>query len=116
MPDARIEELKALLPQGLLQDWVRLGTRLVRLVRDRHHPDKHNALLNRLLAQARASVALRAQRQAGVQKLRFDVDSLSRRKLDMRCWIYRLKDVARFPKARSFTSSSVKRQVMTFDA
>jgi hypothetical protein len=31
MADARIDELKVLLPQCLLPDWVKLGSRLVRL-------------------------------------------------------------------------------------
>jgi hypothetical protein len=36
MADARIEEVKMLLPQCLTPDWVRLGRRLARLLRDRH--------------------------------------------------------------------------------
>ena len=51
MADARIEELKPLLPQCLLPDWMRLGRRLARLLRDRHHPDHRDALLERLLQQ-----------------------------------------------------------------
>src|ERR1035437_3307490 len=47
MADARIEELKTLLPQCLLHDWVRLARRLARLLRDRHHPDQRDALLER---------------------------------------------------------------------
>ncbi len=50
----------------MLPDWVRLGSRLVRLLRDRHHPAKHDALLNRLLLEARDSVALRAARAENV--------------------------------------------------
>jgi len=50
----------------MLSDWVRLGSRLVRLLRDQRHADSHEAVLNRLLAQARESVALREQRRAGV--------------------------------------------------
>ncbi len=66
MNDPRINELRQLLPQAMLPDWVRLGSRAARLFRDRQHPDKHDALLNRLLDQARASVATRDQRQFNV--------------------------------------------------
>jgi ATP-dependent helicase HrpA len=66
MNDPRIQELRQLLPQAMLPDWVRLGSRAARLFRDRLHPDKHDALLNRLLDQARASVATRDQRQLNV--------------------------------------------------
>jgi ATP-dependent helicase HrpA len=62
MTDARIQEIKALLPRGMLPDWVRLGSRLVRLLRDERHPATHDAILDRLLAQARASVELREER------------------------------------------------------
>ena len=57
MADARIEELKTLLPQCLLPDWVRLGRRLGRLLRDRHHPDQRDALLERLRQQVHASMS-----------------------------------------------------------
>ena len=66
MTDARLAELQSLLPRCLLPDWVRLGSRLVRLLRDRHHPDRHDALLDRLLHEARASMALREQRRRNV--------------------------------------------------
>jgi ATP-dependent helicase HrpA len=66
MNDPRINELRQLLPQALLPDWVRLGSRAARLFRDRLHPDKHDALLNRLLEQARDSVARRQLREAHV--------------------------------------------------
>ncbi len=62
--DPRIEELRTLLPRAMLPDWVRLGARLVRLLRDQHHPASHDALLDRLLAQARASEQLREWRRA----------------------------------------------------
>ncbi|MDB6068167.1 MAG: hrpA [Pedosphaera sp.] len=71
MVDARIEEIKKLLPQGLLPDWVRLGSRLVRLLRDQHHPGAHDAILDRLLAQARASVELRERRRQGVPRISY---------------------------------------------
>ena len=66
MADARIEELKTLLPQCLLPDWVRLGRRLGRLLRDHHHPDQREALLERLRLQVLASVALREERRVYV--------------------------------------------------
>ena len=66
MADARIEELKTLLPQCLLPDWVRLGRRLGRLLRDHHHPDQRDALLERLRQQVLASIALREERRVYV--------------------------------------------------
>jgi ATP-dependent helicase HrpA len=66
MADDRIEELKTLLPQCLLPDWVRLGRRLARLLRDRHHPEQRDALLERLRQQVHASVALREERRLHV--------------------------------------------------
>ncbi len=66
MADARIEELKTLLPQCLLPDWVRLGRRLARLLRDRHHPGQRDALLARLRQQVDASVALREERRLNI--------------------------------------------------
>ncbi len=69
MADARIEELKTLLPQCLLPDWVRLGRRLARLLRDRHHPDQREALLERLRQQVLASVALREERRLNVPRI-----------------------------------------------
>jgi len=66
MNDPRIQELRQLLPQAMLPDWVRLGARAARLFRDRLHPDQHDALLHRLLAQARASVATRQVREQNV--------------------------------------------------
>src|SRR5882724_1997591 len=59
MKDARVDTIRQLLPQAMLPDWVHLGGRMVRLLRDQHHPQTHDAILDRLLAQARASVALR---------------------------------------------------------
>ena len=64
MTDSRIELIRDLLPRAMLPDWVRLGSRLVRLLRDHHHSDRHGALLDRLVAQAEASVALRERRSA----------------------------------------------------
>ena len=50
----------------MLHDWVRLGSRLVRLLRDHGHSAAHDPILNRLVTQARGSVALREQRLARV--------------------------------------------------
>ena len=66
MADTRVEEIRHLLPRTLLSDWVRLGSRLVRLLRDHHHATSHEAVLDRLLAQARVSAALRQEREARV--------------------------------------------------
>src|SRR5438034_2914309 len=74
MADQRIDELKALLPHCLLHDWVRLGSRLVRLLRDRHHPDKHDALLRRILDEVRASIALREARRINVPRVNYPPD------------------------------------------
>jgi ATP-dependent helicase HrpA len=68
MADARIEELKTLLPQCLLPDWVRLGRRLGRLLRDHHHEDQRDALLERLRQQVFASMALREERRLNVPR------------------------------------------------
>jgi len=62
MNDARVEELRSLLPRCLLWDWVRLGSRLVRLIRDQRHGGVHDAVLDRLLAQARESAEMRELR------------------------------------------------------
>ena len=71
MTDARIEEIRKLLPQGMLHDWVRLGGRMVRLLRDQHHPATHDAILDRLLAQVRASVALREERRLNAPRVSY---------------------------------------------
>ncbi|MEI6781089.1 MAG: ATP-dependent RNA helicase HrpA [Verrucomicrobiota bacterium] len=71
MADARIEELKKLLPQCLLPDWVRLGRRLVRLLHDRHHPAQRDALLERLLQRVHASIALREERRLNVPRVSY---------------------------------------------
>jgi len=72
--EARIEELKTLLPQCLLPDWVRLGRRLARLLRDRHHPDQRDALLDRLLQQVHASVALREERRLNLPQISYPLE------------------------------------------
>lgn len=72
--DARVEEIRKLLPQAMLPDWVRLGGRMVRLLRDQHHPQKHDAILNRLHAQVRASVDLREQRRLKVPGINYPPD------------------------------------------
>ena len=74
MKDARVEEIRQFLPQAMLPDWVRLGGRMVRLLRDKLHPQQHDAVLNRLLAQVRASVALREERRLLIPKLTYPPD------------------------------------------
>src|SRR5580693_6889451 len=71
MEDSRIEEIRRLLPQAMVHDWVRLGGRMVRLLRDRLHPSAHDAIVNRILAQVRDSVALREQRQLNVPQIQY---------------------------------------------
>ena len=74
MSDGRVQELQSLLPRCLLADWVRLGARATRLFRDRLHPDRHDAVLNRLLVQARDSAALRELRRTGVPQVSYPPD------------------------------------------
>jgi len=74
MKDARVDEIRQLLPQAMLPDWVRLGGRMVRLLRDRLHPQQHDAVLNRLLAQVRASVALREERRLHAPQISYPSD------------------------------------------
>jgi ATP-dependent helicase HrpA len=69
MKDARVEEIRQLLPQAMLPDWVRLGGRMVSLLRDRHHPQTHEKLLARIHEQVIASVLLREERKAKVPKI-----------------------------------------------
>ena len=58
----------------MLPDWVRLGSRLVRLLRDHHHAGSHDAVLERLVERARASVALREQRREFVPRVSYPPD------------------------------------------
>jgi ATP-dependent helicase HrpA len=74
MADVRIEELTKLLPQCLLPDWVRLGRRLARLLRDRHHPAQRDALLERMRQQVCASIALREDRRLNVPQLAYPAE------------------------------------------
>lgn len=74
MQDNRVEEIRKLLPQAMLPDWVRLGGRMVRLLRDRLHPDAHEAVLSRLHAQVLASVALREDRRLNAPKVSYPPD------------------------------------------
>ncbi len=71
MNDPRVEELKTLLPRCLLHDWVRLGARLVRVLRDHHHASRHDALIDRLLERARKSAALREWRGGNVPRVSY---------------------------------------------
>lgn len=74
MNDPGISELRRLLPAAMLADWVRLGSRLVRLMRDNHHPAKHQAILDKLLREAHASVALRESRRQSVPAISYPPD------------------------------------------
>ncbi len=47
---------------------------MVRLLRDQHHPQTHGAILDRLLAQVRASVALREERKLRAPKISYPPD------------------------------------------
>jgi ATP-dependent helicase HrpA len=69
--DPRVNELKELLPQAMLPDWVGLGSRLVRLLRDQHHPQRHEAILARLLEEAKASIELRRQRAVNLPQITY---------------------------------------------
>ncbi|MCC6235032.1 MAG: ATP-dependent RNA helicase HrpA [Verrucomicrobiales bacterium] len=68
MSDPRIDELRELLPRCLLADWVRLGSRLARVLRDRRHETRHDAVLDRLLERARTSAALCQWRRENVPR------------------------------------------------
>lgn len=74
MSDPRVQELKSLLPRCLLADWVRLGARAARLFRDERHPARHDAVLERLLAQARDSAERCAWRRANVPVVTYPPD------------------------------------------
>ncbi len=69
MKDACIDEIRRLLPQAMLPDWVHLGGRMVRLLRDQHHPQTHEKLLNRIHDQLLASIALREERKANIPQI-----------------------------------------------
>ena len=47
---------------------------MVRLLRDQHHPQTHDAVLNRLLAQVRSSVALREERRLNIPQIDYPPD------------------------------------------
>jgi ATP-dependent helicase HrpA len=55
----------------MLSDWVRLGSRMVRLLRDHHHPVKHEEVLQRLLERAHASALLREERRTRVPNVSY---------------------------------------------
>src|SRR4051812_38368293 len=74
MVNDRIEELKTLLPQCMLADWVRLGRRLARLLRDQHHPAQREPLLERLKEHVLTSIALREERRLNVPKISYPPD------------------------------------------
>jgi len=58
----------------MLPDWVRLGGRMVRLLRDKLHPQAHDAVLNRIHEQVLASVLLRQERQQNVPRISYPPD------------------------------------------
>ncbi len=74
MNDPHVDEIRRLLPQAMLPDWVRLGGRMVRLLRDKHHPQTHEKLLNRIHEQVLASMALREERKANLPKINYPPD------------------------------------------
>ncbi len=74
MNDPRIDEIRQLLPQSMLPDWVRLGGRMVRLLRDKLHPSAHEKILARIHEQLVASVLLREERKAGAPKISYPPD------------------------------------------
>jgi ATP-dependent helicase HrpA len=69
--DPRVHELQRLLPQCLLADWVRIGSRLIRLLRDTRHEAAHDAVLTRLLQQARTSAETRERRGRHVPSVHY---------------------------------------------
>ncbi|HTB82141.1 MAG TPA: ATP-dependent RNA helicase HrpA [Candidatus Sulfotelmatobacter sp.] len=71
MNDPRTDEIRQLLPRAMTHDWVRLGGRMVRLLRDKLHPDAHKKILSRIHEQVVASVLLREERQAGVPQITY---------------------------------------------
>ncbi len=74
MTDPRVDTIRKLLPQAMLPDWVHLGGRMVRLLRDRKHPDAHEAILNRLLNEVQASVALREERRLYLPSINYPTE------------------------------------------
>jgi ATP-dependent helicase HrpA len=71
MNDPRTDEIRQLLPRAMTHDWVRLGGRMVRLLRDQLHPAAHEKILARIHEQVVASVRLREERQAGVPQVTY---------------------------------------------
>ncbi len=71
---ADLDELKALLPQCLLPDWVRLGSRLVRLLRERPQAGADDPQFRRILEEVHASIAFREQRRVNVPRLTYPPD------------------------------------------
>jgi ATP-dependent helicase HrpA len=74
MNDPRIDEIRQLLPQAMTHDWVRLGGRMVRLLRDKLHPAAHEKILVRIHEQVVASVLLREERKGAVPKITYPLD------------------------------------------
>ena len=74
MSDPRVDEIRKLLPQAMLPDWVHLGGRMVLLLRDRKHRDAHEAILSRLLNEVQASVSLREERRLQLPRVSYPTD------------------------------------------
>jgi ATP-dependent helicase HrpA len=84
MNDPRIDEIRQLLPKAMTHDWVRLGGRMVRLLRDKLHPAAHEKILARIHEQVIASVLLREERQAGMPQITYPPElPISARKDDI---------------------------------
>ena len=72
MPDAGLlQELKRLLPQCLLPDQVRLGQQLARALAGARSGHTPAMPLNKWLAEAEASMALRAERGAILRHIEY---------------------------------------------
>src|SRR5579871_3464440 len=84
MNDPRIDEIRQLLPRAMTHDWVRLGGRMVRLLRDKLHPAAHEKILSRIHEQVIASVLLREERQGGLPQITYPPElPISARKDDI---------------------------------
>ncbi|MBP8260368.1 MAG: ATP-dependent RNA helicase HrpA [Verrucomicrobia bacterium] len=69
-----IEQLKTLLPQCVLADQVRLGSRLARILSAPRLPAAAPAIVQRLLDQARHSIRLRHERARLAGRIRYSAD------------------------------------------
>jgi ATP-dependent helicase HrpA len=79
-----MEQLKALLPQCLLPDQLRIGLRLARLLSRRHGDSRvPEELIHRWLQEARASVSRREQRRENVPALNYPPLPITARRKDI---------------------------------